>query len=552
MNTRNSCRSAEKMNKLFYIFIILIILGNASSAAEISGNATSFGKKLTDQKVTLSRVNATQSADGGVVYDFIPLADTVTDRDGIYAFRSLNNGMYRINVTYNSTIYGETIGLQGNAIVDFNLSGKIYGYVLKANRTLSGIPVRLMDVTGIEIMNTVTDNNGRYSFTGINANKSYIAEVNYTDVPYTKEVNESERLNFTVYDPTEDGNVISVSIDHIVLSKASNGIKVDEYVEFVNTGDRVYFSKDRVWLGISTPEGITRFQTDAMECCLRREKDAAWIDPMRPIVPRDAYSAQISYVINPQSDAVFSKVSIYNSSYLTILSEKNNGFGIESQYGRKDTVTNEGKEFEVLSFPDIQKGQKMDVRITGYVPSKTGEDFNYLIPLAAVVLIGAVSYPLLKNRLAKPKRRFVRPAAQVITGERAVVGIPQANVAPEHVPGKDIIEMSFDELIAEKDAAFESIMALENKFNAGEIQEKEYKELKKENREKAMLVIKQLKNAALNLDLGQPVPDLEKAIAHIDDIDILEDLLEREKEGENRHELKELIEQRMEDIEQNE
>jgi hypothetical protein len=38
----------------------------------------------------------------------------------------------------------------------------------------------------------------------------------------------------------------------------------------------------------------------------------------------------------------------------------------------------------------------------------------------------------------------------------------------------------------------------------------------------------------------------------IPDIDILEELLEREKEGENRVELKEIIEQRIDDIERNE
>ncbi|WP_179293777.1 hypothetical protein, partial [Candidatus Methanoperedens nitratireducens] len=131
----------------------------------------------------------------------------------------------------------------------------------------------------------------------------------------------------------------------------------------------------------------------------------------------------------------------------------------------------------------------------------------------------------------------------VVLGNVSVLG---------NVPGKDINEMSFDELLTEKSAMFESILALENKFNAGEIADEEYKELKKEYKERSIAIIKQLKEAALNLDLNQPVPTLEKIIAHVDDIDILEELLEREKEGDNRDELKETIEQRIEDIEQNE
>ncbi|MCX9012569.1 MAG: hypothetical protein OIN66_15810 [Candidatus Methanoperedens sp.] len=551
------------MNRLLLLFIILVLFGGAASAAEISGSTVSDGKKQSGLAVTLSKINGTSQSDQsmtGVIYDFIKLSETTTDKNGSYAFNDLNSGMYRINVTYNGTVYGENTGLKDRAIVNFNLSGKIEGSVLKANKTLEGIPIRLLDAGGIEVMDTTTGKSGKYSFNKVNAGKSYLVEATYADVPYTKQVNASESADFTVYEPTKDDNIIAVKIDHIVLSKAPTGVKVDEYVEFTNIGDKVFFSKDRTWLGISTPQGISRFQTDVMECCLQREKDSAWIDPMRPIMPGESYSAQISYILSSDSSApTLSKGMIYNTSYMSLLSDKNNGFGIESKYVKKEIVPNEGKEFEVLSFMNVPKGQIIDTQITGYVPSKTGigGDFNYLIPVLAVVLIGAVSYPLLKNKIGrKQRRRSIRtPSVTRIsedepqeTAESAL----QPDVVQGNVPGKDINEMSFDELLTEKNATFESILALENKFNAGEITEKEYKEVKKEYKEKSVAVIKQLKEVALNLDLNQSVPDLEKIIAHVDDIDVLEELLEREKEGDNRDELKEIIEQRIEDIEQNE
>jgi len=557
---KNSCRRKKNMSKLLSIFIILVIFSSAASAAEINGSVVSFGKKLADQKVTLSKVNTTQSAETGVVYNFIPLSDTATDKDGRYIFNDLNNGMYRVNVTYSGITYGENIGIQGNAIVDFNLSEKIEGYVVKANKTLEGIPVSLMDATGIEVMSTVTNKSGKYLFNMVNAGKSYLIALNYTDVPYTKQVNASENSGIIVYDSTKNGDSLTVAIDHIVLSSASGGIKVDEYVEFMNTGDKVFFSKDRAFVGISTPEGITRFTTDAMECCLQREKDAAWIDPMNPILPGETYTAQISYVFNPESSKnLFYKNMIYNTSYITLLSDKNNGFGIESNSAKKDIVPSQGKEFEVLSFTNVPRDQRLDIQITGYVPSKTGSggDFSYyLIPAVAVILIGAVSYPLLKNKIGKKPKRFIRtaPAANVSTDEPqgAVDVVSQPDIVTGNATERDLSEMSFDELLVFKNAAFESILALENKFHAGQITEKEYKELKKEHKQNATLVIKQLKEAALNLDLNQPVPELEKMMGHIGDIDILEDLLEREKEGENRNELKEIIELRIDDIERNE
>ena len=549
------------MNKLFSIFLILVIFANAASAAEISGNVASLGKKLADLKITVSSVTSTQSQETGIVYNFTQLSETSTDQNGDYAFSDLNDGMYRINVTYNGITYGENTGLKGKAVVDFNLSENIGGYVLKSNKTLEGVPVRLKDGTGIGIMSTVTDKSGKYSFNRINSGSSYLVEAMYADVPYTKHVNASESADFMVYESTKEGDVLSVNVDHIVLSRASNGIKVDEYVVFMNTGDMVFFSKDRAFVGITTPEGITRFQTDAMECCLVREKDSAWIDPMNPILPGETFTAQISYIFNPESPKnLFFKGMIYNTSYITILSDKKNGFGIESQFAKKETVTNEGKEFEVLSFMDVPKDQGLDIRITGYVPSKTGssEEFNYLIPVVALLLIGAVSYPLLKNKIGKKeKRRVIKntPVTNVSADNppESVETISQPEVVPENAAvEKDITEMSFDELQAEKNSIFESILALENKFNAGELAEKEYRELKKQYKENATLVIKQLKEAALNLDLDQPVPALENVIARIGDIDILEELLEREKEGENRVELKEIIEQRIDDIERDE
>ncbi len=446
------------MNKIFSIFLILVIFTGVASAAEISGNVASLGKKLADLKVTLSSVTSTQSQETGIVYNFTQLSETSTDKNGDYFFSNLNDGMYRVNVTYNSLTYGENTGLKGKAIVDFNLSENIGGYVLKVNKTLVGIPVRLKDETGIEVMSTVTNKSGKYSFKKINSGKSYIVEAAYADVPYTKHVNASETADFMVYESTKEGDVLNVNVDHIILSQASNGIKVDEYVVFMNTGDKVFFSKDRAFVGITTPEGITRFTTDAMECCLQREKNSAWIDPMNPILPGETFTAQISYVFNPESpNNLFFKGMIYNTSYITILSDKKNGFSIDNEFAKKEIVPNEGKEYEVLSFMNVPKDQRLDIRITGYVPSKAGssEEFNYLIPVAALVLIGAVSYPLLKNRIGrKQKRRFIKkvPVVDVSIDEPGETNeiISQPDAILESSAGKDLTEMSFDELLAQQ------------------------------------------------------------------------------------------------------
>ncbi len=539
------------MNKLL-ILIIFFIFSNVVSAAEISGVVASYDKKLSGVEVTLSKINRTTQSDEsitGVVYNFVPLTNTTTDRRGSFVFKNLNQGEYRINVTYNNITFGENVLLEDKAVVNFNLSGTIDGYVLKANNTLENIPVRLIDMTGIEITSTLTNNNGKYSFNKVNSG-SYILEIIYENVSYAQLVNTSQSANFTVYDTTKDANIISVAIDHIILSRALEGIQVDEYVEFINSGNKVFFSKDRTWLGISTPQDITRFQTEVMECCLVREKDVAWVDPMRPLKPGERYSTQISYIFNPKSEPVFfNKVMIYNTSYISILSEKNNGFGIESRYAKKEIVSEGGKEFEVLTFMNVPQGQLLSTRITGYVPvQKNKEEFNYFIPVLAALIIGAVSYPLIRNKIKK-RNRVITSSSSDDEPER-VDEISQISIAESS--GRDIHEMSFDELMAEKNSIFEAVLALDNDFNAGNISEREYKELKKEYKQKAILVLNQIKELVSNLDLSQPSHILEKIIAHVDDIEVLENMLEREIKGENRDEIKKMIEERIEDIERGE
>ncbi|KAB2940116.1 MAG: carboxypeptidase regulatory-like domain-containing protein, partial [Candidatus Methanoperedens sp.] len=88
------------MNKLLSIFIMFVIFVSAASAAQISGSVESTGNKLPGQEVVLSRVNTTESAETGVVYTYMPLSNLITDKDGNYTFADINDGMYRVNVTY--------------------------------------------------------------------------------------------------------------------------------------------------------------------------------------------------------------------------------------------------------------------------------------------------------------------------------------------------------------------------------------------------------------------------------------------------------------------
>ncbi|MBE0521798.1 MAG: hypothetical protein IBX39_05960 [Candidatus Methanoperedenaceae archaeon] len=551
--------------KLLIFLIILILTTVPAIGADISGNVISESGKLAGLIVDLSKINGTESDENsitGVTYDFIPVASTVTGYEGEFVFENLDNGEYRVNVTYEGVTSGENIRLQDDTFVEFNLSGTIDGYVFKYNSTIDGVPVYLYDFYGIPAGNTTSGNNGTYSFGNIAAGKNYFVSAVYAEVSYTNNVTAPASSDFIVYDTTDKSDNIGVTIDHIVLSKDANSILVYEYIQFINNGDRVFFSPERTWLAIPTPRDISNFQTDVMECCLEREEDTAWIDPMIPLMPGETYSTEISYRFNPTSEPVFfNRITMYNTDYISILSEKINGLGLESTFSESNIVNVNDKEFEVLDFMNIPAGMTPDVKITGFVPSKnTGSDLGILLPLLLLLSAGALSYPFVRKKmLLKKKKVFtVKYNPDNPSGENGVPSGGNSEItalginAENHTSGKTVEEMSFHELLAERNNLFESIMGLENEFNSGNVSEQEYMAQKKERRDSAVLVIKQLKDTATNLDLTQPVPELEEVIRHIDDIDILEKLFEREEKGMDRNEVKELIEDRIEDIERSE
>ncbi|MCX9014518.1 MAG: hypothetical protein OIN89_06970 [Candidatus Methanoperedens sp.] len=548
------------MSKLLSFLIILVFLTGSALGADINGNVVSEGKKLAGLTVEISRLNGTADDENsitGVTYDFVPVASTVTGNNGNFVFENMDEGGYRVNVTYEGVTSGENIKLKNKTVVDFNLSGRVFGYVIKSNTTLVGVPVYLYDSYGILAVNTTSGKNGTYSFGKVAAGKNYYAQAVYAGVPYTSNVTPSPSASsdFIVYETTDKGDNIGVTIDHIVLSKSGNGIIVNEYIQFVNNGDRVFFSPDRTWLGIPTPRAISSFQTDVMECCLVRDEDAAWIDPMKPLMPGESYSTEISYVFNPNAEPVFfNRGVMYNTAYLSILSEKINGLGIESTSSEKKIVNVNDKVFEVLDFINIPGGMTLDVKIAGFVPSKneTGTDAGYLVPVLLVLSAGALSYPFIRKKMLLKKKKVFRESYSPIHPVDENTGITESRVYEEYNSGKTVEEMTFYELLSERNNLFESIMRLDNEFNSGNVKEQEYREQKKELRDSAVQVVKQLKDTATNLDLTQPVSALEEIIRHVGDIDVLEKLLEREEEGGNRNELKELIEDRIEDIERSE
>ncbi len=164
---------------------------------------------------------------------------------------------------------------------------------------------------------------------------------------------------------------IKVILDHIFISKKNNSLDISEIVVFRNEGPEIYYSKDNhTFFAISTPPDIKNLKTQAMECCLVEEEGVVLMDPMQTIKPGDNFEMQVSYTLLPRnSEYVFNKSAVYNTTSLLLLVDKKSGMDLEGLY---ETLTLAGNEYNVITFNNLKAGE------TASIPIKMTQEQNYL------------------------------------------------------------------------------------------------------------------------------------------------------------------------------
>ncbi|MFQ6054397.1 MAG: carboxypeptidase-like regulatory domain-containing protein [Methanosarcinales archaeon] len=506
------------MNSFYYIsamllaLLLLIGVTSAQNNAEISGQLISDKGAIPNQKITLSKMLRENLLEIGKVH---------TDNNGFWNFTDLDVGQnYLVNITYRGATYREVVyTVSGLNLINFNLTGAIKGKVKHKNGTdISGVLVTLKDNLDIDIdsivFNTTTDEFGNYSFENININKGYVVEVIFQNTPYLKFVmvlnNTTTNLNFEVYDSTTESNDLEIVLDHIILTQDFNGLSVTEAVIWENTGDKVFFDPEQQsFLGISTPIGIQNFQTLVMECCVQQKEGEVWINPMDPIMPDSMYQTKISYSLKPEgSDYVFNKYVFYNTTAISILASKESGLTLESESAQKESIYIQDREYEVLTFRNLKKGSSINAKITDLTKSKiiynttaSSNQTQYFVAIIiGLLIIIAIAFPFIKTKYlsgsSQTKREIIEEEEEEIEPESEASEEIQKVQAEEHkpyIPQKQYGEVK--ELESEKNLIFEQIMKIEKEYKDGALKEDEYLLLKKEYEQRAIKILKKLRDA---------------------------------------------------------
>ena len=316
-------------------------------------------------------------------------------------------------------------------------------------RALAGHPVRLTAyVNGAEQdwRETASDARGRFSFTvPVDPQRTYVAWLHYKDGEYTsspvvlKTAGQRASVALRVWEPTSDAGVLRVNVHHIIVEPGDGAVQVAELLVVVNNSDRTY-------VGAAPVEG--RRQTLRLSLP-NRARDVQLMDGL---IERTVTVGEDELV-----DSVGVKPGMHEVgySYAVPITGRTMALGRRVDYptGRLEVFGRAGAALSVTPLArqdDVKTDQGSYARYSGG-PVEAG----------TIVKVGLTSLPV-----RRPTARYAALAVFVGLVAAAVVYPFLRRSRPPVEPRRS--GQSRDELI-------QAVAALDDRFDAGEVPEAEYR-----------------------------------------------------------------------------
>lgn len=319
-----------------------------------------------------------------------------------------------------------------------------------------------------------TDVNGNFEFKGLATSTGYVYSVvvTYQGAEYTKDnlsfaKDETVKaLEIPVFDATTSDEAVSVERGHLIIDFAHNSLVMLEFVSFTNSGDKTYVGTKQVspdgkkeTLRFAIPKGAVdlTYNDGLMECCVFTT-DNGFVDTMG---------------VQPgKKDIIFSYRLPYSASSLTLVKPidyptKNFNLLVSSvgvqvssdQIQSQGEAEVSGAKFLHLAGQDLSRGTRLNLGLQN-LPRVTESAFanenlrrGIAFGLAFLAIAFAVIYPLSRRRLSE-------------------------KVA-------EVREVSEDK----KQALLLELAHLEDRYEAGQIPEGEYRRKREEKKSKLMEIM---------------------------------------------------------------
>jgi mono/diheme cytochrome c family protein len=356
--------------------------------------------------------------------------------------------------------------------------GVIKGRVVNASgeETTRGIELTLTAYLGdrsTDQKKVKTTSDGSFDFKNLAWDRSYTISLNYKGAEYATDKmvfypeEDTRTLDLPIYEPTENDKDITVTAGHVIIQISKEEIAVAEIMVFRNDGKEVYVGKQgqngtREALRFALPEGASNLQfLDglAAESVIQTAQGFVDTSSFTPGIKRVVYAYTLPY--KSGKNIIEKRVNYPTEGFALLASDMGLSIDVDGLAGG-NSITLNGERFLQWTGKDFQAGAKIRVEIDK--PFFSGDWQKWMaLGTVLILLAGGGLYSLMRRKKTKP------------------------------VTEGNIYSVGAEELEKERRNLIERIAELDDRFQASEIPEEEYIQVRSKNKEKLIELTRKIK-----------------------------------------------------------
>jgi cytochrome c551/c552 len=375
-------------------------------------------------------------------------------------------------------------------IADYLLSVKITdvskpeGGVIKGrvmNETNEDVPEE-MELTltsylgdrAMEERKSKTDNKGRFEFANLPWDRSYTISLDYKGADYTTDKivfypeEDTRTLDLPVYEPTESNQHISVNADHMIIQVSNGQISVAEIVVFHNGSKQVFVGKEnkdgvRETLRFDLPGGAENIQFMdglAPESVIRAEGGFVDTTSFSPGIRRVIYAYQLPF--KSGKNMIEKRIIYPTGGFVLLVSDSGVDIKVDG-LGGNEKVSINNVRFIRWTGSGLEPGSEIKIELGQSVLSEDSLKWAAFGVVLLLVGIGILYSFRSKRNPALPKDATLNEEG--LSRER-------------------------EKLILE-------IAELDDRFEAGEIAEGEYRDIRSGKKKRLMSITEKIKKSGV-------------------------------------------------------
>ncbi len=258
-----------------------------------------------------------------------------------------------------------------------------------AGKPLAGAEVLLGSFIGdrrISEVSAQTDKKGKFRFKGLSWVSSHKISIRSGGVLYEtgkmvfKPRQKKMELDLPVYDSAPDDSLLGIELEHIIVEPFDGGLRVAEFVEFVNRGKAAVVPES----GENSSSGRLGVPPGAQNLNLIHGTGGASSFAVLPGSKRVVFSYLIPF---EGRKAVFTKTASYPTSLFTVLSPSGGGVEVAGLGEPKNVLSEDGRSFLRWDGNEIKKGGKVKISALS-----AGGKRPWVLPAVIFTLVIALAF----------------------------------------------------------------------------------------------------------------------------------------------------------------